>query len=152
MKFKNIENGTGCSCLEDAVVDEVPAYLHYIDSPSVKTRDFASKWERYEKSRPEELPSQEDCKVVCAWKGVSVNKVDGYDEDEVYRVYTEPYRYVPEKERNKRRILKFTLGANTGMVQHTPNTEHDSHHDLFKCDTFDVAAIATVLVSKIEFI
>jgi len=151
MEFTNITNGTDCLCLDSAAEDTTSIYLHYIDSPSAKIRDFASKWERYEKSRPEELPDKEECEEICAWKGVSVNKIDGYDEDEVYRVYTEPYRFLSEKERNKRRILKFTLGTDTGVVKHTPNEEHESHHDLFKCDDFNITNLVTIAVTKIEF-
>jgi hypothetical protein len=151
MKFTGIENGADCFCLDGAAEDTASAYLHYIDSPSAKSRDFASKWERYEKNKPEGLPNKNNCEEVCGWKGVSVNKIDGYDEAEVYRVYTEPYRYASAKERSKRRILKFNIGTDIGIVKHTPNETHESHHDLFKCDAFDVANIVAIEVSEIEF-
>ena len=146
MTFDSIHSDIECNCIEGAVEDSSSAFLRTIDGNVPKERDFLSHWERYQR-QGKELPKGE-CDELCGWKGVSVNKIDGYDEDEISKTIKNRLLYLPQGK--KKSICRFRLDAGAGVVKHTPNESHGSHHDLYKCDDFDMNKIVDVLVSKVD--
>lgn len=152
MDFENISKGIDCNCIEGAIEDNESTFIRLIDNtPTPKERDFLSHWERYEKQNKLHELEGMSCDKACGLKGLSMNKLDGYEEAEVYKVYTNMFLFATEKERKKKIILKFKMGSSVGITKHTPNSEHDSHHDLYKCDKFDLNNIGAILLSKIDF-
>jgi len=134
MTFESLKDGAECECNSKANPDGTSTFICTIGGTSPKERDFLSKWERYKKAE-KELPF-EDCVDLCSLKGTSMNKIDGYDEAEIVELFKQRARF---SMKSKTFIFKFNLGQSVGVVEHTPNVDHHSHHDLYKCDTFCAA-------------
>ena len=147
MTFSFIHDDIECDCIEGAVEDNNSAFLRTIDGSIPKERDFLSHWERYKK-QGKELPI-ESCDKTCGLKGLSVNKIDGYNEGEISNIVKNRLLFLPQG--RKKFICKFKLDNGSGVVKHTPNEIHESHHDLYKCDEFDMNKIVNVSVSKVDF-
>lgn len=149
MEFTLLHDDVECNCIEGAGEDNQSAFLRTIDGNEPKEKDFFSHWERYKK-QGKPLP-HDNCGEACALKGLSINKGDGYSEDEILEVYKNRLLYLSEKERRKRSVYKFKLGGEVGVVKHTPDEYHDSHHDLYKCDAFTIDKLQVVEIAKIKF-
>lgn len=151
MQFDDIRIDTECDCLEGAAEDTQSTFLRLIDNtPSPKERDFLSHWERYKRQNRLDLISNIDCSKACGLKGLSLNKLDGYQEEEVFNIYTKMFLFTSEKERKKKVLYKFKMGSNAGVAKHTPNDVHDSHHDLYKCDLFNLSDLIEVSFHPIQ--
>jgi hypothetical protein len=139
------EEAAQCDCISKANLDTTSTFICSVGSNNPKVRDFLSKWERY-KTSGKDLPFK-DCIEMCALKGVSMNKLDGYDESEIIEAYKQRLIF---SQKSKTFIFKFNLSVDVGVVEHTPNHDHHSHHDLFKCDGFNVDGFKNPSVSKLE--
>jgi len=139
------EDGIECECISNAGLDDTSTFLCSVGSNNPKTRDFLSKWERY-KNAGKDLPF-EGCGDLCALKGFSMNKLDGYDENEIIEVYKQRLIF---SAKSKTFLFKFNISEDVGVVEHTPNDDHHSHHDMFKCDGFDVSGFKNPSVTKLE--
>lgn len=144
MEFNLLHADIECNCIDGAAEDKVSHFIRTIDGNNARIQDFYSHWERYKK-QGRELP-EEDCAKICGLKGISINKLDGYDENEILETYITRLRFLPQG--RKKSILKFTMGSNCGAVKHTPDVNHSSHHDLYKCDDFNINAVVAISVLK----
>lgn len=94
MTFEALYDDKECNCIDNAIEDSESAFLRIIDSNAPKERDFLSKWERYVKQGKE--ISHSTCDETCGWKGVSMNKVNGYEEEEVVGVLRQALLFQPQ--------------------------------------------------------
>ncbi|MBT2558873.1 hypothetical protein J7E24_13840 [Hymenobacter sp. ISL-91] len=145
MTFEVLHEGTECNCVDGVGTDTESTFLRTVGGNQPKERDFMSHWERYKKQGKE--IEAKGCADTCGWKGVSMNKADGYDEEEIITVFRQRLMFSPQ---SKMYICRFKTGSENGVVNHTPNDDHDSHHDLLKCDVFSVEKLESVSVVKIE--
>jgi hypothetical protein len=114
----------------------------------VKPGDFKAGIEK------EIIPDAKTCDDFCALRELSINDVDNYEEGSIVENYKESMMknkiniFSPQLKLN---YCKFKLITESGAVKYTPHHGHESHFDLYKKDTFDIASLQAVETVYIDF-
>ncbi len=140
MEFRKLHSDTACDCLADAEENCIAIFARKINKPLPRERDFESKWE---KGNITFDFNPNDCHLVCALKGVSVNLWNEASREEVIEKFVTTFSISPK---HKDSILVFRFRENAGMLEFTPNRRDEFHFDFFKSDAFSLEEIDVVQV------
>ncbi|MBS1685801.1 MAG: hypothetical protein JSS76_13715, partial [Bacteroidetes bacterium] len=78
---------------------------------------------------------------ICSVKGVSINYFLKDFEDKILAKYRTTFSINPKKGAF---YLKFKLSVKEGRVKHMPESGDDSHYNLLKADSFNLANLEII--------
>ncbi|UOQ53525.1 hypothetical protein [Hymenobacter cellulosivorans] len=138
MEFKNLKltNSHVCDCMSGAINTNSEMFIRRIGAKKVKAGDFKVKIER------EDTVDGDTCDEFCSQREISINNIERYDKDEIIESYKielmKQKKYAPNIEFF---YSEFCFSDGSGRVKHTPQHGHESHHDFYKSDTFDISML-----------
>lgn len=138
MEFSVIREGNTCRCIEGGEENLVQTFAHKVRiAENLNLSDFRSPHERGR------IPTENDCEMICGYRGVSFDLWDTHSKDKVLEKYNLTLD-VSRKLKDRICIIKFKKDA--GLLKFTPNqTQHDEyHHDLYKADNFDLTKMEII--------
>lgn len=144
MTFEKLEVDTACKCLEDESINENidDQFLRLIKGTRIGQNQFESLWEKMK--RPGD---PRDCKTVCKFKGLSMDKMSNGNEQALLDHYKALTAIKPSLGDH---MLQFKCRPNAGKVWPTPSKKSAAHHTFFKCDTFKVSLIEVIKVISLK--
>jgi len=131
MDFNNIHQDIHHKCATDSIGENVSdIFSRKIDSATLSKSDFLSAWELGKK------PEYFSEKVICLFKGVSVNKITDQSQEVMIK---EKYKTTKKiKPQSEAYYLKFKFNSNAGKIWETSSKADKSHCTFFKSDDFDI--------------
>lgn len=139
MKFEELHKDIKCDCVSDCETDILNSYIRKLRKDVPSDMDFKSHWERGIK------PEETDCEIVCSYKGISVNKIDEQNEEQIINKYKTTFNINPKKGAY---YLKFKIIEKSGVYKFTPEDDDPSHYNFLKSDAFDIADLNFVETVK----
>jgi hypothetical protein len=76
---------------------------------------------------------RESCEEHCEYRGVSVNRIDGFNEGRILEKFRRTLQFSPAMPKYYCKF-KFTIWA--GIVRATPRPDNESHFTFFRSDQF----------------
>jgi len=141
MTFEKLHSDTSCDCVEDLNEDTEAIFSRRISGKQLKEKDFRSYWERGKR------PESEKCSGICDFKGVSINILSSFNENEVFEIYKESRKINPNISKY---ITKFKLKSNAGIPKPDPIENNPFHYNFFKCDEFSIEKIDNLNILEID--
>ena len=134
-----IEKVKVCDCMAGSSEDTSNVFMRRISAKKHKKGDFKIQLEK------DDVPPANTCDDHCGQREISINKVDGYKEEEIVLDYKKKLiiqkMYSPKIDFI---YLKFKFEIGAGNVKSTPQHGHESHFDFYKSDDFSVEKIKPV--------
>lgn len=140
MEFKELQLENEEECLKDALIDLDTEFARKTNTPTLKEKDFVTKWERTGKNNINK-------KMLCGTKGISMSKIENVSKEQIIENYVEAFKISP-RYKDGLLIFKFLDGA--GLVKPKPSKRIINHHDFYKSDDFDLNKISTKELLKLK--
>lgn len=135
-----------CSCLDFNDANRLQFYARRIKRPEVDAANFCT---HYERDPSIKLAALANCAKWCSsTTALSINEWNPQEKENIIRKYLQ--NFDKSKTPRKDAILIFTLPIHLGKIKPTPKHSDPSHHDLYKSDNFDIAAIEIIEVIRLE--
>lgn len=138
MDFKNLKLTKShiCDCMDGCFDTNSEMFIRRIGAKKVKAGDFKAKIER------ENTIDGDSCDEFCSLREISINNVTRFNKSEVI----ESYKYELMKQKKYAPNLnffysEFCFSEGSGRIKHTPQDAHESHHDFYKSDDFDISML-----------
>jgi hypothetical protein len=141
MEFKNLNEGTVCTCIKDAKEDYQSNFALKTMKTELRIQDFSSYWERGKR------PSSNQCEEICSLKGVSVSIFNDETKEAVIEIFKSLFPLAP-KYKPFLSVVKFY--DKSGLVKHTPIELNQYHFDFYKSDNFDFAKVELINVNELH--
>ena len=139
MKFEKLLQDTECDCLERAIEDTKNLFARKINKPNPLNKDFYSHWERGKRAV--------ECKNICGYKGISVNKWSENDKNAIINKFLTTFSISPK---HKDGIFVFRIIEGAGLIEHTPNKNDVTHYDFYKSDDFSLEMLESGIILPLK--
>ena len=139
MTFDKLLHDTECDCLERAIEDGKNLFARKINKPNPLDKDFYSHWERGKRA--------DECKNICEYKGISVNKWNENDKRAIIKKVLTTFSISPK---HKDSIFVFRMIQGAGLIEHTPTKNDATHHDFYKSDEFSLEMLETGIILPLK--
>lgn len=139
MKFEDLHKDIECDCISGCENDTLNSYIRRLRKDVPSDIDFKSHWERGIK------PEKNNCEIICSYKGISVNKSNEQNEEQIIKKYKTTFDINPKKGAY---LIKFKIIEKSGVYRFTPSKDDPSHHTFLKSDAFDFADLNSVETIK----
>jgi hypothetical protein len=142
MTFTNIREGHEFNCIEECTEDTSSIFARRIDKDKLKLKDFRTYWESGK--RPPGTPTKDS---ICGYKGISISRYQTSSERSA--VMANFMQQVALSPAYRKFLAEIQFKPGCGMTKHTPTTNDASHHDFYKCDSFDVNNVTCINVTPL---
>lgn len=142
--FTKLHEGidTKCNCLEQPKVTENlnDTFARRVKNIPPALVDFAS---YHEENRRIQKGKENDCRCICEFRGVSINKVDATNEDTLIKDWKEE---IKNKPKSSSIYCKFRIKTDECLVWDTSHQKNKFHFTLLKADEFKIEDLEIVEV------